>query len=156
MSMDVRIEAFIAFESLMAKPREMNGEIATFRRAAKQRVLSAEHLMRSDYNLDATYLAGYSVECILKALILQNTPVSKREEVYQKITKGSAMHNPEILGVFLAEAGTPIPPHLKESIRKMDWSPVRRYQTHRVSFGDAEAFLDTVKKVVEWAEGRLT
>jgi len=98
---------------VMSRSRSFKGEIATFRRAARQRFLAAEHLMRGDLNLDAIYLAGYSVECILKALILENTAIRERESVFQRITKGSAMHSPEVLGVFLKDAGTPIPPDLK-------------------------------------------
>ena len=54
----------------MGKPRTFKGEIATFRRVAKQRFLSAEYLERGGYNLDAIYLAGYSVECILERVSL--------------------------------------------------------------------------------------
>jgi hypothetical protein len=110
----------------MGKPRTFKGEIATFRRVAKQRFLSAEYLERGGYNLDAIYLAGYSVECILKALILENTAVGERESVFQRITKGAAMHSPEVLGALLKDVGAPIPSDLKERIRSLDWLPSLR------------------------------
>jgi hypothetical protein len=36
-----------------------------FLRAAGQRLTTAEFLLKSGYNLDAMYLAGYGLECAL-------------------------------------------------------------------------------------------
>ena len=38
-----------------------------------QRLTTAEFLLENGYNLDAMYLAGYTVECTLKALILRKS-----------------------------------------------------------------------------------
>jgi hypothetical protein len=43
-----------------------------FQRAAAQRLTTAEFLLLHRYNLDAMYLAGYTVECSLKDL---GTPI---------------------------------------------------------------------------------
>lgn len=46
------------------------GSCTHFQRAAGQRFTTAEFLLRHRYALDAMYLAGYTIECTLKALIL--------------------------------------------------------------------------------------
>ena len=80
-----------------------------FQRAARQRLTTAEFLFENDYTLDATYLAGYTVECSLKALILRLTPAKKRPEMLKKISSGKLMHDPEILNGILKNLKNPIP-----------------------------------------------
>ena len=45
-----------------------------FLKAASQRFTTAETLLRLSLTLDAHYIGGYTVECALKALILEKTP----------------------------------------------------------------------------------
>jgi HEPN domain-containing protein len=49
-------------------------QIRLFERIAEQRLAAAELLLEHQFYLDAVYLAGYTVECSLKALILRWTP----------------------------------------------------------------------------------
>jgi hypothetical protein len=140
---------------MVMSPNDMRKQIATFRRAAKQRFTSAELLLRGDCTLDAIYLAGYSVECILKALILKQTSLGKQAELFGIITKGSAMHSPDVLNVLLKQQGSPLPLKLAEQLRAADWSPALRYRTGRVEVAVAEAYLLAVKQIVEWAEEKL-
>ena len=62
-----------------------------------QRLTTAEFLLNNGYNLDAVYLAGYTIECSLKALILAVTPLPARSTKLKSITSGSRMHNAEVL-----------------------------------------------------------
>ena len=55
-------------------------EVQRFMRAASQRYTAAELLLREGLNLEAMYLAGYVVECSLKALILAHTPQRRRKQ----------------------------------------------------------------------------
>ena len=67
-----------------------------FQSAAKQRWTTAEFLLGSNYTLDVMYLAGYTMECSLKALILEITAPPDRAEILKKISSGKKMHDPEI------------------------------------------------------------
>jgi hypothetical protein len=80
-----------------------------FLRVAKQRLTTAEFLCDKDYNLDAMYLAGYTVECSLKALILHRTAANQVGFMLSKISSGGQMHKPEILGGILRNLGCTVP-----------------------------------------------
>ncbi len=48
-----------------------------FQKAAGQRLTAAETLLRETLTLDAQYIGGYTVECTLKALIMELTPAAR-------------------------------------------------------------------------------
>src|SRR4051794_39442863 len=102
-----------------------------FQKAALQRLTTAEFLLENRYNLDAMYLAGYTVECALKALILESTPVADRAEMRKLISSGKKMHNLEILGGILKDLGRPIPLELVKRFRRSGWSTALRYAAGR-------------------------
>jgi len=56
----------------MAKPR--NPEVRRFYQAVSQRFDDAVILLDNDRTTGAIYLAGYAVECMLKALLLLGRP----------------------------------------------------------------------------------
>jgi HEPN domain-containing protein len=126
-----------------------------FRRAARQRLNTAEFLFRRSYNLDAMYLAGYTIECALKALILEVTPAQDRPATFTKITAGSQMHYPETLGGILKDLGHPIPLQLVKRIRRSGWSTDLRYESGRTDTSETGGFLKTAKAVYDWVEGQL-
>ena len=131
-----------------------------FQRAARQRLNTAEFLLNHRYNLDAMYLAGYAVECTLKALILHLTPPSEQPEVLKKITAGKKMHDAEILGGILKSGilknrKRPIPLDLVKRFRRSGWSTALRYETGRRDTGETRAFLKTAKAAYDWVEGQL-
>ena len=126
-----------------------------FQRAAMQRYTTAEFLLVNRYNLDAMYLAGYTVECTLKALILEITPEVDRADTFDKISSGSQMHKPEVLNGFLKDLGCPIPLHLVKRFRQSGWSTALRYETGRRKTGEARGFLKTAKATFDWVEGQL-
>ncbi len=66
-------------------------------KAADQRFVAAETLHRAKLTLDAQYLGGYTIECTLKALILELTPAAKKAEKLVRISSGKKMHKPEVL-----------------------------------------------------------
>jgi HEPN domain-containing protein len=126
-----------------------------FQRAARQRLTTAEFLLENRYNLDAMYLAGYTVECTLKALILELTPVPDQAEMLKEISSGKKMHDPEILGAILKDLGRPIPLPLVKKFRRSGWSTALRYETGRTDTGETRGFLRTAKEVYDWVEGQL-
>jgi HEPN domain-containing protein len=126
-----------------------------FQRAARQRLTTAEFLFENDYTLDATYLAGYTVECSLKALILRLTPAKKQPEMLKKISSGKLMHDPEILNGILKNLKNPIPLALIKGLRKAGWSTDLRYEFGRRDRERTQGFLKTAKEVYDWVQGQL-
>lgn len=126
-----------------------------FLRAAIQRLTTAEFLLANKYNLDAMYLAGYAVECSLKALIVAATAESDRPAILKKLTGGKKMHSPEVLGGLLRDLNHPIPAKLAQRFRKSSWSVDLRYESGRTDTGETRAFLKTVKAVYHWAEAEI-
>jgi HEPN domain-containing protein len=75
-----------------------------FYRAAKQRFDDALLLLEMERTTAAVYLAGYSVECMLKALILSAVPQTHEEELLGML-HGVRAHDYEWLLHLYAEKG---------------------------------------------------
>ena|SRR3990172_1182581 len=126
-----------------------------FQRAALQRLTAAEFLLDNHYNLDAMYLAGYTLECTLKALIVEKAPAAEKTTTLKKISSGKKMHNVEVLSGLLKDFGCPIPLELVKRLRKSTWSTTLRYESGRTDTGETRAFLKTAKAVYNWVESHL-
>jgi HEPN domain-containing protein len=126
-----------------------------FQRAALQRLTTAEFLLENRYNLDAMYLAGYTIECTLKALILDRTDQVSKAETLRKISSGKKMHKSDLLGGLLKDLGCPIPLHLVKKLRRSTWSTALRYEVGRSDTGETRAFLKTAKAIYNWVESKL-
>ena len=71
-----------------------------FLKAALQRLDVAVEIMGIlRRSLEAQYIGGYSVECSLKALILERTVAADRPSTLQRLTHGARHHRPETRGV---------------------------------------------------------
>ena len=69
-----------------------------FLKVALQRLTAAEEIMETlRLTLEAQYIGGYSVECSLKALILEKTPPNDRPDMLDRLTRGATYHRAEIL-----------------------------------------------------------
>jgi hypothetical protein len=67
---------------------------------------SASVLWSNQLYLDSMYLAGYTFECALKALILSRVPIRQRPEFLREYFHGAVAHNYEYLsleGFFTSE-----------------------------------------------------
>jgi len=126
-----------------------------FQRAASQRLIAAETLLRHKHTLDAQYLGGYTVECSLKALILEVTPDADKADKLKEITAGSKMHRPDVLLGELRDLGVTLPLVLARRIRRFSWTTDLRYETGRRDTGETVAFLKTAKAIYDWVEGQL-
>jgi hypothetical protein len=138
-----------------------------FRKAAAQRLKAAEALPRQ-HGLDAMYLAGYTIECALKALILElashTDPADKvqiglkdftRDEIEKEITSGPKMHYPEVLAEFLKDLGRPIPLELRKKFRRSRWSTSLRYESGRRKPGEVRWLLKLAGETYRWVESQL-
>ena len=68
-----------------------------FQKAAGQRLTTAQTLLREKLTLDAQYIGGYTVECSLKALIMELTSDPDKPGKLMRITSGASMHKPDVL-----------------------------------------------------------
>lgn len=123
-----------------------------FLRAASQRLEAANLLLESGLSLDAVYLAGYVVECALKALILQRTPARRRPEVCQELTAGSRSQNYDVLVAILRARKCPPPPGILGLVDTLNerWRTNLRYSGALIPEREAEQFLGEIKAVNGW------
>ncbi len=126
-----------------------------FQRAARQRLTTAEVLLKEKLTLDAQYIGGYAVECSLKALILHHTPEPDIPDKLKRITSGAPMHRPEVLLGELRNLGIELPAVIARRMRRFDWTTDLRYETGRRDTGETVAFLKTVRAIFDWVEGQL-
>jgi HEPN domain-containing protein len=134
----------------------MSDPIRAFRRAAGQRQAAAEFLLKGKLSLDASYLAGYAIECALKALILARTPNRQRRRQQEEISRGKGMHSHHNLAEILKRLGCPIPLRLAKKLRRANWSTDLRYESGRGDYEQSREFLGTVEEVLKWVDGNLT
>lgn len=126
-----------------------------FLKVAAQRLTTAEFLLKNKYTLAAMYIAGYTVECSLKALILDKTPEKDRTKWLKKPTSGAKMHSPEALAGFLKDEGIALPLDLVKRLRTSTWTTNLRYETGRTDTGETRAFLRTAKLTYQWVERQV-
>ncbi len=128
-----------------------DSEVQRFVRAAGQR-LTAASLLLGRANLDAMYLAGYVVECALKALLLAWTPRRQREPLRQAFFRGAQGHDLEAIKDALKKRGCMMPYAEAIEFRKIAWSPALRYEVGRRPYGEANAALTRAKLILAWVE----
>jgi len=127
-----------------------------FQKAAAQRLIAAETLLREKLTLDAQYLGGYTFECSLKALILELTPDPDKHGKREKLTSGAKMHRADILLGELRNLGVTLPLAIAKRMHRFEWTTDLRYGTGRRDTGETTAFLSTAKAIYEWVEGHMT
>jgi hypothetical protein len=128
-----------------------------FLKVSLQRLTGAEEIMdKLRLTLEAQYIGGYSVECSLKALILQTTPVGDQFVMHTKLTHGATYHKPEHLLPLLKAGGIVLTPQLAKRMRRFDWTTAMRYEIGRKDTGETNALLNTARAVYEWVELQIT
>jgi HEPN domain-containing protein len=102
---------------------------ADLQELAEVRIREARALLRSEWYDGAYYLAGYAVECALKACIAKNTNAGDFPD--QKLAQQSNTHDlTKLLGVARLERHLPKQPEqvkINWAIVK-DWSVLQRYE----------------------------
>jgi len=131
-------------------------EARLYYRAAKQRFADAQLLLNADRTTGAVYLAGYTVECFLKALLLASVAPRLRRKLLDEF-RGSRAHNMEWLGTLYRQHGdTAIPLDVSRHLSRLaPWSTDLRYATGMLGRREADQFLKSVIAITNWAEGRM-
>ena len=138
----------------MAKPADPTARL--FRRAAAARRTEADVLLAAGHGTGAIYLAGYAVECLMKALLLSAIPRAERAAAVASF-KGAAGHDLELLRRRYALAGGAwLPREIADAFNGVsEWGTVLRYSPAATPAAQAGAFLAYVDTIVGRADGRL-
>src|SRR5438552_13990194 len=105
----------------MGLPRPLEARL--YYRAGKQRFDDSQLLLREERTTGAVYLAGYTVECFLKALILASVSAGLRCQLHREF-KGSRAHNIEWLGaLYRRHVSSAIPRDITRHLSRVaSWS----------------------------------
>jgi HEPN domain-containing protein len=139
----------------MALPRFKKAR--EYYRAAEERLADAEVLFAAGRTTGAVYVSGYAVECFLKALLLEGTPVGARMELQEEFF-GKKAHDLESLSARYrrrAQGRTPVEVDNLLYWLAGQWTTDLRYETRVLSRTHARDVLDAVTAVVKWAKGRM-
>ncbi|WP_165221696.1 HEPN domain-containing protein [Aquisphaera insulae] len=138
----------------MANPRSK--EARKFYRCAGQRFVEAEVLQKADHPTGAVYLAGYSIECALKSLILAVVAPTDTQEVLHSF-RGARAHDYNWLRqTYRLRGGASLPTTVIQDFTLVDtWSTDLRYEPATLHEHEAKAFLDAAGRLIQWAKGRL-
>lgn len=122
-----------------------------FMRAGLQRFEAANVLLHNQMNLDAIHLAGYTVECALKALLTARTPRSR-----QKTFKGSGWHSFERIKGELGRRGVNLPPRIYEALRRVQtWTTDLRYAVGSREAEESTMFCTAARTIYDWVKEQL-
>jgi len=131
-------------------------------KAGKHRMDDARALFNAVRWRGAMYLAGYSIECLLKTKLMRRFGCRHLRELEQELQRRGALalhgtiftHQLEVL-LRLAQALDRL--RQNEPLWRLfnmvnRWVPAWRYTADLSTRGDAEDFLDAVERVAHWIE----
>jgi HEPN domain-containing protein len=126
-------------------------------RAALQRMDDARFLRKRGREQAAVYLAGYGVECALKALLLNSLPRRKQDQVNNEFRKQGQGHNFDwLIHEYRRAGGAPFTTEIQRNfVTVSTWGTDLRYETGSIKRKEAEAFLSAAEAIVKWAKGRM-
>ncbi len=138
----------------MAIPASIEARL--YYRCAFQRHEDARILIRADHTTGAVYLAGYGIECILKALVLSALDPAARTAMHNSF-RGAKAHDYEWLRTqYLENGGARFPRDITEAFTLVnEWSTEMRYLPRTLRADEAEGFLAATETIIRWADGRL-
>lgn len=151
--------------------------ISHYARVAPQRLQDAEELLQppslpvrskqeqSRHLRGAVYLAGYSVECVLKQYIISHEPNAETLEEALQARRDRGENVPDIQGVAghdlnllfrLTELAAALD---ADKNRKIDWGICNKWKsTWRYDPSvpkDAQQYVESVRRIYEWVKARV-
>jgi hypothetical protein len=127
-----------------------------FLRAAGQRYLEARFLLeKGEFTTAAVYLAGYGVECILKALILRAEPAKENARTLRTF-RGEKAHRFDWLNEQVRRRRVSISAETLRDLTTVNWwTTTLRYDPVVIKRRDAVQFLNSTEVIIRWARGRI-
>jgi len=138
----------------VATPDGKNARL--FYRAGLQRLDDARFLNEAARTTAAVYLGGYSVECMIKALILSRVPEAQQGQA-MALFRGARAHDfGWLMGQYTERGGQAMPRELSQDYARVNtWRADMRYSPKVVKDYESAAFVASVVRIVKWADGRL-
>jgi hypothetical protein len=121
-------------------------------RAAAQRLVAVDMLSNAGLDFEAVYLAGYVIECSLKAMILSRVPWRHRADYARLALLGRHGHDFDYLRRRLAERGVEPPGQLVRELRNSEWTTNLRYEVGQLDRTEAASFISMARRFLEWAQ----
>jgi HEPN domain-containing protein len=135
--------------------RKSKKQVRRFQRVAEQRLEEAAFLLDHEYTNASVYLAGYAVECSLKALILASEPARLHARTVDSF-RGAAAHDYSWLKHQLQIRGVALPRPMELLLTQAaGWSTDLRYAVAKTDRKVGEQFLSAPQAIVAWANGRI-
>jgi hypothetical protein len=107
----------------------------------------------------AEYLAGYAVECMLKALIIVTTPANERPsagDATMRWLKREFGHDLDHLHTVVRQRSGNVSRDVASALVYVaTWDPEQRYEPGNGDPARASRFLAEAEVVLKWADGRL-
>ena len=133
--------------------------VEIFVRVADARAAEAARLLEGGLTLGAVYLAGYEIECLLKALLLSVTPFKDQAAVLEEF-RGKAGHNLiHLRDRYLESGGAAVPPPVGAALLILvnNWSTDLRYHPGIAYSGGVgtNAYFAAVAAIASWARQRI-
>ncbi len=137
----------------MAMPN--SDDARAFYRCAYLRRLEASILDKAGQPTGAVYLAGYVVELMLKALIVEGRPSTSRADAVAEL-KGMGHNLTRLTETYRREGGSRPPREVALALGLVGdaWDPAMRYNPRLVPASFANRFLKAVDAIYSWADGR--
>jgi HEPN domain-containing protein len=131
-------------------------EARLFYQTALQRYDDAEYLLEEGRTTGAVYLAGYGVECMLKALVLAQTPAGKRRRLMESF-RGKRAHDYDWLtNCYFQRGGVPFTKEVSAGFALLEaWNVDLRYVSRTLDEDYAKEFMKTARAIMTWIDGRL-
>lgn len=128
-----------------------------FYKIAAQRWADANFLLSAGRTTAAVYLAGYAIECALKALILNASPDKSRVSIVQGFRGKWAHDYDELRAIYVR---IPNSTRFSQEVaarfsRVNGWGTDLRYQALPIALEDAVSFLEDSEAILAWVGDKL-
>jgi HEPN domain-containing protein len=123
-----------------------------------QRMDDARFLLEKGARTNAAvYLAGYSVECMLKAILINSLPAKNHDAMIAEFRRQGHGHDFDWLKHEYRKArGAAFPSAIQRNFTTVStWATDLRYETGTIKRKEAEVFLAAAEAIVKWADRRI-
>lgn len=136
--------------------KRMAPEVKRYFKAARLHFGDAKVLVKASRANGCIYLAGYAVECALKALLLSCVPPAGQRALSGSF-RGRDWHSYDHLKEELRRKGVSAPDDINRQLTTVNtWSVEMRYAPVKRRKADAVAILGATKEIVRWVQRTIT